>query len=80
MPLRDMRREQAWLLPPCLDELLPLNHAARFVPEFNDTDELHGGWLAGDPQVEGPYEPTATEVLPDGRLRVYSAALDLILE
>ena len=29
MPLRDMDREQMWLLPPSLDELLPLNHPAR---------------------------------------------------
>ena len=26
MPLRDMDREQMWLLPPSLDELLPLDH------------------------------------------------------
>ena len=36
MPLREMRREQAWLLPPSLDELLPLDHPARFVAEFVD--------------------------------------------
>ena len=26
MPLRDMDREQMWLLPPSLDELLPQDH------------------------------------------------------
>ena len=36
MPLRDMPREQAWLLPSSLDELLPLDHTARFVAEFVD--------------------------------------------
>ena len=36
VPLRDMPREQAWLLPPSLDELLSLDHPARFVAEFVD--------------------------------------------
>ena len=36
MPLRDLDREQMWLLPPSLDELLPLDHPVRFVAVFVD--------------------------------------------
>ena len=36
MPLRPMNREQAWLLPPSLDELLPQDHPSRFVAQFVD--------------------------------------------
>ena len=47
MPLRDMDREQIWLLPPSLDELLPLDHPGRFVAEFVDgldREGLGGAW------------------------------------
>lgn len=34
MPLRPFTREQMWLLPPSLDELLPMDHPARYVGAF----------------------------------------------
>ena len=36
MPLRPVNREQWWLLPPTLDDLLAQYHPARFVAAFVD--------------------------------------------
>ena len=62
MPLRDMDRERMWLLPPSLDELLPLDHPARFVAVFVDALDK-GGWaelgmeIDGDPLGAPAYHP-----------------------
>jgi transposase len=64
MPLRPFSREQAWLLPPTLDQLLPKDHPARFVAAFVDKQSLEewqglGCDLDGDPLGAPAYHPRA---------------------
>ena len=64
MPLRDMNREQMWLLPPMLDDLLALAHPARFVAEFVDALDRKawaelGVEIEGDPLGAPAYHPRA---------------------
>ena len=64
MPLRDVDREQMWLLPPSLGDLVPQDHPARFVAEFvdalsrEDWTEL-GVEIEGDPLGAPAYHPRA---------------------
>lgn len=64
MPLRSFNREQAWLLPPTLGELIPEDHPVRFVAEFVDGLEREA-WVElgigseGDPLGAPAYHPRA---------------------
>lgn len=61
----------------------PADYAALGIPEywrFNEAPTRSNPGLAGDRLVDGRYEPIAIDVLPEGKLRGYSTALNLILE
>ena len=52
MPLRPVNREQCWLLPPAVDDLLAQDHPARFVAAFVDGLE-RVSWAEMEIGVEG---------------------------
>lgn len=53
MPFRMYSREQDWLLPPSLGELLSSDHPVRFVAEFVDMLELAQLGIEAEPAIEG---------------------------
>lgn len=61
MPYRTYTREQDWLLPPSLGELVPADHPVRFVSEFVDLLDLSEVGIEAEAAVEGApsYHPKA---------------------
>jgi transposase len=53
MPYKSYSREQDWLLPPSLGELIPQEHAVRFVAEFVDNLDWFAVGIKTQPEATG---------------------------
>ena len=63
MPVRPYTRGQMWLLPPNLDDLIPMDHVVRFVASFVDQLDLNALGLRKVPAVRGGLEYDARLLL-----------------
>jgi transposase len=64
MPLRPLDRQQVWLLPPTLDDLVPVDHPVRFIATLVDSLDKEvwqrlGIELEGQPLGAPAYHPRA---------------------
>jgi transposase len=59
VPYRTYTRDQDWLLPPCLGELVARDHPVRFVAEFVDRLDLDEAGIQAEAAIEGApaYQP-----------------------
>ena len=53
MAIRPYTRGQMWLLPPNLDDLIPMDHVVRFAASFVDQLDLRALGLRKVPAVRG---------------------------
>ena len=58
MPLREMNREQAWLLPPTLDELVPSDHARFVAAWMRWTGRTGQNWVCSRTENHWERRPT----------------------
>jgi len=56
MPIRPFTRDQVWLLPPALEDMIPSDHVVRFVATFVDSLELSALGLRQAAAVRGGLE------------------------
>ncbi|MCL6429348.1 MAG: IS1182 family transposase [Anaerolineae bacterium] len=63
MPVRPYTRDQMWLLPPSLDDMVPMDHVVRFIASFVEQLDLTALGLRKVPAVRGGLEYDARMLL-----------------